>query len=141
MELRSQFNYDTMAVSNENGLECKDKSLAQQHQKEESDINTIVKRFGLTGQLPENVRIPQYGDFTGVTDYQSALHAVKAAEESFMELPANIRTRFNNNPQEFLEFCADGSNKDEAIKLGLIKSEAKPDVAQAAPATGEVKPA
>lgn len=119
--VRSPYNYDADLVSNETGLKCEDASLAQQHQKDESDINVIVKRFGLTGELPANPRLPQYGDFTGIKDYQSALHAVQSAQEAFMEIPAEIRARFDNDPEVFLEFCANPANKEEAIKIGLIK--------------------
>lgn len=129
MFVRNPYNYDTMEASNESGLKCEDESLAQQHQKEEADINTIVRRFGLTGQLPDNVRIPQYGDFTGITDYQTALNAVKAADEAFMELTADIRSRFENDPEKFVEFCLNAENSEELVKMGLaVKS---PEVVEA----------
>lgn len=131
--VRSQFNYDTDEVSQMSGLMCEDESLAQQHQKEEADINTIVRRFGLTGQLPENVRIPQYGDFTGITDYQTALNAVKQAQDSFMELPWELRKRFNNDPEQFVDFCLDPENADEAVKLGLAVDTRPKKDEQAAP--------
>lgn len=115
---------DVLSVAEVNstlyGLECKDPSLAVQSQLAESDINEIVRRFGLTGQLPENVRVPTYGDFdVGVTDYQSALNAVREAEASFMQMPADVRLKFDNDPQRFLEFCADENNLDEMRRLGL----------------------
>lgn len=140
--LRSQFNYDTMQASDECGLKCEDVSRAQQHQKEESDINTIVMRFGLTGELPSNVRMPQYGDFTGITDYQSALNAVKTAEMAFMTMPADIRSRFGNDPEKFVEFCLDDNNRAEAEKLGLVapKSEPAPAGAGTPAADGGGKP-
>lgn len=118
--LRTPYNYDTMEASDASGLACEDESLAQQHMKDECDINTILKRFAVTGQLPENVRAPQYGDFTGIGDYQSALLAVKAAEASFMQLPAEVRYRFGNDPQALLEFVANADNRAEAEKLGLV---------------------
>lgn len=120
MFLRAMGNYDTMAASDESGLECKDKSLAKQNEKEEADINTIVKRFGITGQLPQNVRAPQYGDFTEVTDYHTAMNAVRNAEIAFMQMPADIRSRFENDPQAFLEFCSDPANLEEMRKMGLV---------------------
>lgn len=133
MFLRAQYNYDTMAASDEAGLKCEDKSLAQQHQASEADINTIVKRFGLTGQLPSNVRVPQYGDFTSVTDYQTALNAVIAANDAFMLMPAYVRARFGNDPAQFVDFCSKPENSEEMIKLGLaVKKEGLPEV-QTAP--------
>ena len=127
--LRTPYNYDTAQASDESALECKDPSLAQQHAAEECDINTIVRRFGLTGQLPENVRMPQYGDFSDATDYHTALNAVIAANESFMQLPADVRTRFNNDPGAFVDFCSDENNRAEAVKLGLVPAPLAPNPA------------
>jgi len=117
--VRSAFNYDTDAASAESGLVCEDKSLAKQSFADECDINTIVKRFNLTGQLPENVRPPSYADFDDVMDYHSAMNAVRAAEESFYAMPADLRFRFNNDPGAFVDFCSDRENLDEMRKLGL----------------------
>lgn len=119
--VRTPFNYNRDMVSRSGWLDCKEPSKTQQNQKDDCDINTIVRRFGLTGQLPDNVRVPQYGDFTGVQDFQTAVNAVRSASESFMELPAELRARFDNDPQKLLEFVANGDNRDEAVKLGLVK--------------------
>lgn len=122
--LRTPYNYDRDEVSNETGLSCPEPSLAQQHMKDEADINTIVRRFGLTGELPSGVRMPQYGDFTGVTDYHSAMNAVISAQDSFSQLPAEVRARFNNDAAAFVDFCMDESNRAEAESLGLVQPKA-----------------
>ena len=76
--LRAPGNYDPDVVSNETGLACDpDEGVTQQSFKEECDINVIVERFGLTGQLPENLRMPVSGDFTGITDFQTAMQVVR----------------------------------------------------------------
>jgi len=118
---RSPYNYDRDAASDESGLSCGEPSRAIQSALEETDINTIVKRFGLTGKLPDIGRLPQYGDFTGVTDYQSALNLVMAADTAFMQLSADVRSRFHNNPAALLDFVANEANRDEAIALGIVK--------------------
>lgn len=112
------------------------KTMTQQQFRDECDINEIVRRFGLTGQLPENLRAPQYGDFTGVSDYQTALNAVMAADDAFMELPAHVRERFDNDPAKFVDFCSDDSNRAEAERLGLVfpKEEAGKDAGKASEA-------
>lgn len=121
--LRTPYNYDRQAISDETGLACDPAEGRTQEQfKEECDINTIVKRFGLTGELPDNPRIPQYGDFTGVMDFHTAQNAVRQAEEGFMELPPQIRARFANDPQKLLEFMADDNNRQEAERLGLVRT-------------------
>lgn len=117
--VRGLYAYDTDQVSAETGLECLDPSLAQQHQAEDADINTIVRRFGLTGQLPQNVRPPMYGDFGDGMDYRSSLHAIMAARDSFMKMPAHVRQRFGHDPAEFVDFCSNPENLDEMRKLGL----------------------
>lgn len=119
--LRSLGNYDVDKVSVETGLVCDDPSLAQQQFKDECDINTILERFNVTGQLPVSPLQPQFGDFSGVTDYQSALNAVLEAEESFAALPARVRERFANDPAAFVDFCLDAANRDEMKALGLIE--------------------
>lgn len=119
--LRTEYNYDMHAASLESALVCEDPSMAQQQFLEESDINTIVDRYGLNGELPENPRMPAYGDFTGVGDFQTAMNAVVAAQRDFMTLPAKVRSRFDNDPQKLLEFVSDDANLDEARVLGLLK--------------------
>ena len=112
--------YDKFDIQSEKtGLICLDDSLTQQQFKEESDINTIVNRFLKTGVMPTPNTFPQYVDFEGVFDYQSAMNLVRAADESFMRMDAKVRARFNNSPQEFLEFFANPENTEEASRLGL----------------------
>ena len=124
--LRTPYNYDTDAASNESGLHCEDASLAQQHFKDECDINNILRQFNITGLLPEATLSPQYGDFTGIGDYHSALNQVIAAEDEFMSLPATLRARFANDPAQLIEFLNNPENYNEAIELGLV--EKKPEV-------------
>lgn len=125
--MRLKMAYDSFDQDSlDTGLECKDDSLAIQSALEESDINTIVRRFGLTGQLPSEVRAPQYGDFTEVTDYQTALNAVIAANDAFAQMPADVRARFDNDPGKFVDFCSDEANREEAKKLGLLVPDKEP---------------
>jgi len=118
--VRNPYNYDMALVSQESGLECKDPSLAQQHMKDECDINVLVERFGVTGQLPQTPLEPSYGDFSGVSDYHTALNAIKAADTAFMGLPAQLRAKFDHDPNALLQFLNNEQNRDEAIMLGLI---------------------
>ena len=117
--IRTPYNYDRDLASAESGLQCLDPTLTQQQYKDEVDINTIARNFGITGQLPVNVRMPSYGDFSDVHDFQSAMNAVRRANESFMQMQPEVRERFANDPQRFVAFCSDPANRDEAVKLGL----------------------
>lgn len=118
--LRTQYNYDHNAASNASGLVCEEPTRAQQHHKDECDINVILERFGKTGQLPVNAISGTYGDFSGVHDYHTALNAIIAAESEFAALPAQIRNRFDNEPSKLIEFMNNENNTAEAEKLGLI---------------------
>lgn len=141
--IRTPYNYDVDQVSDETGLKCEDPSLTQQHMAEECDINYIVERFGVTGQLPEAPdHIPTYGDFTGIGDYRQALDAVSSANAAFMSLPANIRERFDNDPALFVDFCSstDPADRSEAIELGLIPPPAKPDGVIPSPEVEKTEP-
>ena len=120
--IRTQFNYDHDAASYESGLVCEEPTRAQQHHRDECDINIILERFGKTGQLPVNTISGTYGDFSGVHDYHTALNAIIASEAEFDALPATIRNRFANDPANLIDFLDDPANKTEAESLGLINS-------------------
>src|SRR5262249_43129650 len=76
--LRNAFNYDTDEASWRGGLECDPlEDRTQQQFKEECDINTIVRNFGVTGEMPQTTAAPMQGDFTEVTDYQSAMQLIR----------------------------------------------------------------
>ena len=121
---RSPYNYDMDLASDKAGLSCNDPSLTQQQFKEESDINTIVDRFMKSGVLPNPINMPQYIDYEGVFDFQSAMNTIRQADENFMRMDAKVRARFNNSPQEFLEFFGNPENQEEAIRLGLATPQA-----------------
>jgi len=125
MFVRSLYNFDRDASSFETGLFCEDESLAVQSAKDECDINTIVRRFGLTGELPSDLKMPQSGDFTDVPDFHTAMNLVRSAQEEFLRVPAEIRARFANDPQRLMAFIEDDTNRDEARKLGFLADPVK----------------
>lgn len=105
-------------------------SLTQQHDKEACDINNIMDQYGRTGLLPQGANPPVFGNFSDGNDYQEKLNCVLTAQESFMALPASVRSRFGNDPTHLLDFLSDDGNRAEAIKLGLV-SDNKSDLTEA----------
>lgn len=97
-------------------------TLTKQSFKKESDVNHILAKYNKTGVL-ENVNENKavYGDFYEVEDYRHSLDVVMASEAHFDALPSIVRTKFDNDPEQFLEFVNDPDNKDEMIELGLMK--------------------
>lgn len=122
--LRTAYNYDTNAASNETGIDTGTEGGAKQSFKDEVDINTILKRFGVGYEMPATPRVPMQGDFTHITDFQSAQNAIVKAREMFDEYPAHIRSKFDNDPRKFTEFCLDPENREEMKELGLLSKEA-----------------
>jgi phage internal scaffolding protein len=102
---RHPHNYDPDLVSLQTGLECLDDTLTIQADAQESDINYIVQRFGVTGLLPQSINPPTFGDFTNtVSDYQTAMNLIIEADNAFYSLPAEARAHFSNSPAKFLDF-------------------------------------
>lgn len=121
LTLRSWRNYDAKAVSLANACNTGADTKVIQSARDDADINVIVKRFGVTGQLPVHQKQPVIGDFDSVVDYRTALQAVRTAAEAFMNLPSTLRERFQNDPQEYLDFTSKPENLEEMYKLGLAE--------------------
>lgn len=112
------------------------KSRTIQSQAEDADINTIVRRFGLTGELPVARRVPlDIQHFDADVDYRDCLEAVRAADSSFSSLPAEVRARFENDPARFVDFATDPKNLDQMRSWGLAPAApvAAPEGAGGAP--------
>lgn len=133
--LRSNWNYDRNAAGDESAIECKDESRTQQSFAEEVDINNMLKRFGIGYELPENFRMPQYGDFDTITSFHDAMNAVTAATSEFQKLPAHIRAHFENNPAKFHDAAMDDRQRATFESFGLLKPKPvePPPVPPAAP--------
>lgn len=114
---------------------CDDESLAVQSAEPDTNINTLVKRFGLTDGsiLPAAIDPSHFWDTTGVTDLRTALDRINQAKLVFGMLPAKIRARFGNHPAELTEWLADADNADEAIRLGLLRKPEPPPAPPPAP--------
>ncbi|AXH77072.1 MAG: internal scaffolding protein [Microviridae sp.] len=98
-------------------------SLTKQEFKEECDINVLMSKYMTTGELPFiNERMPMYEDVTGY-DFQEAMQFVASAQSLFQEMPSELRSRFHNDPAEFLDFTSNENNRAEMASLGLLKPE------------------
>jgi len=155
--VRSAYNYDRDVVSDETGINCQTAtvvdpetgeymeiatpSLAKQSFAEDCDINVIVRRFNVTGQLPTGVRMPTYQDFADVPTYHEAMNAIVEAQEAFMMMPWEVRARFHNDPAEFVDFCSNAENRAEAAKLGLVEAASLAAPAPQAPSGAAAPPA
>lgn len=108
-------------------LNCTDPSIVKQSFKDECNINSIISKYRKTGFVSHLSSQPgRYDDVSSVPDYMSALNIVRNSQELFSELPSVLRERFGNNPLNLISFLSDDKNRDEAIKLGLVKAPLAP---------------
>lgn len=93
----------------------------------ESNVNFIMAKYLSSGVI-EHVRKNSgfYADVTDVPDYKEALMVVMEASDLFNSLPSDIRTKFDNDPQKYLEFVSKPENKDQLIKWGMVKAPIEP---------------
>lgn len=125
----NQDGIDFMIPDPDTGELVRDEGKTVQEQRDDSDINVIVQRYGLTGQLPAvRPKIPLEADFreAGEFDLGAAIRFVRAADAAFMAYPAKVRAYFDNDPAKFCSFVEDTSNKDECIRLGILPKEVPP---------------
>lgn len=127
MPIRKPFSYDRKKASLEARTPTTGVSRTQQQFRDDVDINTLVRRFGITGELPVARNLPEYGDFTEVTDFQTAMQSLRRSQETFDALPAALRDRFQNDPARLLHFLGSEDNREEARKLGLLRPEPLPE--------------
>nr|QJB18899.1 MAG: internal scaffolding protein [Microvirus sp.] len=100
-------------------------SLTKQSDAAACDINNIMApyaRMDMRDLLQSNPG--QYLDLTDAKTYHESMNIVVEAQAAFEALPANIRKKFGNDPENFLEFCSNPDNADEMVELGLAEAPA-----------------
>ena len=75
---------------------------------------------------PEGVGM--FIDCTELPSFEEAQNYVKKANEDFEALDVHVRKKFQNNPQNLIDFIQDPMNVHEAVKLGLATYQEKPKV-------------
>lgn len=123
--------YDEKAVSAAHRVETGEETLVQQQFRDEVDANTIVRRFGITREMPFGAAAGMYGDFTGLVDYESTVEALERARAAFMSLPLEVRERYGNDPGRLIRRAYEVPESDFLTEVGF---QAPPAPVVAAPA-------
>lgn len=126
MEIRKRLNQKVILRKNgtlDIGSENNEPTMTQQQYKDACDINNIVKTYAQTGELPLSTKVGKFMDVSNVSDYQTALETVYNAQKAFDALPSQIRTKFENDPNQLIAFLEDDKNYNEAQQLGLLKTQ------------------
>lgn len=113
-----------------------EESITKQSHKAECDIHNILKQYEKTGIITHvQSASPHYTDLPSDVDYQSAMNTLLAAQAAFAELPAKVRSHFDNDPQAFLAAFADPAQEETLRDFGLLEA------AQASAPAGATTPA
>lgn len=136
--MRTPYNYNTDEASEETGSYNDEVSMTQQNFKDECDINNIIDKFGVEHVAQDPRQMPTSEDFIGTFDFQTAQNMIVAAREAFMDQPAHVRARFDNDPAKMIAFVENADNYDEAVKLGIANKRPDPKPVEQTP---EVTPA
>lgn len=97
--------------------------MTQQSQKEESDIHNILKKHAATGLLSHvNKYKGEYADMSSAPEFQEAQNIIAEAKSVFETVPAKLRAKFHNNPDEFLDFMQNPANRDKIEDMGFDAS-------------------
>lgn len=113
-------------------------SMTQQHMGPETEIDSIMKRFYATGEMPRARLVAEYGDFDDANDLAGMLAQIEVGKHAFKQIPAHIRGMFDNNVGSFLTWIHDDANYNEAAELGLVPAINPVESAAAAAATSTV---
>lgn len=116
------------------------KSRTKQALKDETDINFLVEKYNNSVDEHFKEYEGNYGEFAEM-DYHQAMTQIAKASEMFDAIPSKIRSQFENNPGNFLDFVLNDENYDEMVEMGLAKAkpQLKPTEETAAAAAANVE--
>lgn len=101
-------------------------SMTEQHHKKACDINSIMAKYTKTGLLDHVSKYePQYGDATGA-DFKAAQDLVARQKSIFMELPAEVRAEFKNDPSNYLELITTEGGPQQLAEMLNPQPEPQP---------------
>jgi len=104
-----------------------EESLTKQSDRNEADINSIIKKFEKTGMVDSlNRNEPVFADISKYDGLQQMIMTVQDAWDDFMLLDAHTREQFDNDPTKLVAFLEDPSNREKAVALGLIEPKIEP---------------
>lgn len=98
----------------------KDASMTKQSFKDQTDLNRVLDRAGKGASLSHLMNYQgEYGDFSEFSEqyYEDMLNKLSRANTIFYDLPAEIRSEFNNNPGAFFAYVNNPENKDRLAEL------------------------
>lgn len=98
-------------------------SMTEQCHKDECKIQNIMRKYKKTGVLNHVSQYQgTYMDMATAPDYTEAQNIIAEAKSMFETVPSHIRTQFNNDASQYLDFMQNPENRKEIEALGLDAS-------------------
>lgn len=94
---KTPWNHDTDNEATASGTLNVEPSKTQTHQADDTNINTIMRRYGITGPEQLAPPPPSYAEFPEDWDMHTVIEIQRRAHDAFMQLPARIRAEFDND--------------------------------------------
>lgn len=125
-DFKTPYNHDREFESERTGTFCPEVSMTKQEFKDETDMNTILKRFKLTGEPPP-VQLPEhFTDLTERPSYFEMASKLAEANTSFYLLPPDVREKHLNDPTRWADQvlkAVETNNRKKLIDLGIAVPE------------------
>jgi len=122
IQWKTPFNHDTNAESDKYALTCLDKTLTQQHFKEECDINYILERYRAAQQIPPLALPEHFLDLSERMTFVDIQTRLAEANANFYRLPPEIREEHLNSPARWADQviqATDAGDRAKLRKLGI----------------------
>lgn len=106
------------------GITFTEESKTLQSEYESTTIDWYLRRYSATGVDPfaDRALNARFGDFSNYQSFLDAQNKLAGIRQGFEQLPSEVRARFNNNINAFMEFVTDPQNADECVSMGLIQA-------------------
>lgn len=122
------------------GLDFPEPGMTKQAHKDESDINQIMAKYQRTGILAHAKNYSGEYGFATSDSFHDSLNIIQKAQNMFDALPSAIRTKFQNDPSQFLNFVQDPENAQELYDLGLSDIPPERPVETSETSNGPIEP-
>lgn len=109
-------------------------SLTRQSEYTETTVDYYLKRYSATGLLgdPQRAAEARFEDVSEVMDYQEALNKVIAVKDAFMQLPAEKRREFGDDPNNWIQAEVAKQAEEAAKAAQLLQAKQADEAAKAA---------
>ena len=95
------------------------------------------KRLMLDPHAETFIPPESFRDFSDVGDFRESLEKVRSSQAAFKALPAALRTYFDNEPADYVDFMLNPDNYKEAVRLGLVSAPPVDDTSDPTPSPSD----